>query len=69
MRIDHEDTFCTDVRYCAIHIRKIRVSIHKVPTNKSFETRLNAKATVCQDVLLKIKFNGQTNLEATFIQM
>ena len=43
--------------------------MHKVPTNKSFVTRLNAKATVCQNVLLKIKFNGHTILDKTFIQM
>ena len=29
----------------------------------------NAKATVCQDVLLKIKFNGHTTVDATFIEM
>ena len=43
--------------------------MHKIPTNESFVTRLNAKATVCQDVLLKIKFNGHTTVDATFIEM
>ena len=51
-------------------VQYIMIKFVSLDAQGSYQQELcETNATVCQDVLLKIKFNGQIVLEATFIQM